>query len=95
MPVAAIAREWGVVVTQVLDTPSSLIAFGEQDAKPVVLKVVKHGGDEWRAGEVLEAFGGSGVVRCYAHRPGAQLSERLVPGNPLVDHVHGGRDDDF
>ena len=94
MPVDAIAREWGVVVTQILETPSSVIAFGEQDTKPVVLKVVKHEGDEWRCGEVLEAFGGSGVVRCFAHRPGAQLSERLIPGNPLVDHVHHGRDDE-
>ena len=39
---------------------------------------------EWRAGEVLQAFGGLGVVRVYEHGSGGLLLERLDPGTSLA-----------
>ena len=96
------AREWGVVVEGSFETESSVIAFGSRDAdvlgacvnQPVVLKVVKQPGDEWRSGEILAAFDGNGVARVYEHAPGAVLLERLRPGNSLVDLTLNGRDED-
>jgi len=87
------ASEWGVVVESVRETPSSLIAFGRRDATAVVLKLVKHEGDEWFSGEVVEAFAGQGVVRVYQHTGGALLLERLSPGHSLVETVQAGEDE--
>jgi streptomycin 6-kinase len=87
------ASEWGVVVDSVRETPSSLIAFGRRDATAVVLKLVKHEGDEWFSGEVAEAFAGQGVVRVYQHTGGAILLERLSPGHSLVDLSQSGEDE--
>lgn len=71
-----------------------MIAFGTRDHQPVVLKVIKRPGDEWRSGEILEAFNGNGVVRVYEQAPGAVLLERLRPGNSLVDLTLNGRDEE-
>lgn len=86
------ARAWGVVVQEVQETPSSFIAFGTRDHRPVVLKVVRQPGDEWRCGEVLAAFDGSGVVRVYEYVEGAALLERLTPGTALASLSLDGRD---
>jgi streptomycin 6-kinase len=87
------ATDWGVVVESVRETPSSLIAFGRRDATAVVLKLVKHEGDEWFSGEVVEAFAGQGVVRVHQHTGGALLLERLSPGHSLVDLSQAGDDE--
>lgn len=87
-------REWGVTVDSTLDTQSSILAFGTRGDRAVVLKVVRARSDEWRAGEILAAFRGEGTVRVLAHRPGAALLERAVPGTPMTSLVLEGRDDE-
>jgi streptomycin 6-kinase len=86
-------RAWGVAVERTLETESSVVAFGTRGGEPVVLKVVRREGDEWRSGEVLEAFGGRGIVRVHEHVPGAMLLERLDPGTPLAEMALAGNDD--
>jgi streptomycin 6-kinase len=76
---------WRMSVEEVRETASSRVAFGHRDRQPVVMKVVRHGGDEWFAGQALAAFGGRGVVRMLEHGEGAVLLERLLPGTSLVD----------
>ena len=93
------AREWGVVIETTFETETSLIAFGSRSAGPfesqaVVLKVSKREGDEWRSGEILQAFDGNGVARVYQHAPGAVLLERLKPGKSLAELAFGGRDEE-
>src|SRR3989442_9734905 len=88
------AREWGVVVENMFETDSSVIAFGARDNQPVVLKVIKQKGDEWYSGEVLKAFDGNGVVRVYEQMPGAVLMERLRPGHSLVEMSLNGKDEE-
>jgi streptomycin 6-kinase len=83
-----------VAVERTLETESSVVAFGTRGGEPVVLKVVRREGDEWRSGEVLEAFGGRGMVRVHAHVPGAMLLERLDPGTPLAEMALAGNDDE-
>ncbi len=87
-------RDWSVVVNQTLETESSLIGFGTRGDQPVVLKVIRRPGDEWRSGEMLDAFDGKGVVRVYEYVEGAVLLEQLIPGNSLVGMVLNGRDDE-
>ena len=58
-----------------------------------MLKVVKRPGDEWKSGEVVNAFAGRGVVRVLEYDDGAALFERIVPGTNLVDLTRGGHDD--
>jgi streptomycin 6-kinase len=94
------ARTWRVTVEDVLETATSVIAFGTRDVtadanenQSVVLKVIKQPGDEWRSGEVLAAFNGRCVARVYEHEPGAVLLERLRPGNSLVELTLNGRDE--
>ncbi len=87
-------REWGVLVQDTLETQSSFIAFGTRAGQPVVLKVVRQPGDEWRCGEVLDAFDGSAMARVYEYVDGAVLLERLVPGTPLATLVFDGRDEE-
>ena len=89
-----LAREWNVAVDRTLETRSSFLAFGTCGRQPVVLKIVKREGDEWHAGEVLEAFRGSGVVRVYEYVEGAVLVERAMPGQSLVSMAIGGSDDE-
>lgn len=92
--VEELARDWGVFVERKLETQSSSIAFGRRGNRPVVLKVVRRPGDEWRSGEVLEAFEGNGIVRAYEHVEGAVLLERLDPGTQLVGMVFNGQDEE-
>ena len=87
-------REWNVAVETTRKTASSLLAFGTRSGQPVTLKVLRARGEEWRMGEVLEAFDGRGTVRALAHVPGAVLLERLEPGTSLVPLVLEGRDDE-
>ena len=56
-------RDWRIVVEQVLETESSVIAFGTRGQQHVVLKVIKHSGDEWDSGRVLDAYKVKGVLR--------------------------------
>ena len=87
-------RAWGVAVERRLETESSIVLFGTRGGERVVLKVVRREGDEWRSGEVLEAFGGRGMVRVYDHVPGAVLLERLEPATELAGMALGGRDEE-
>ena len=87
-----LARRWRVAVTDSIETESSLIAYGECGGEPVVLKVVKRPGDEWRSGEVARAFGGRGMVRVLEYDDGAALFERIVPGTALVELTREGQD---
>ena len=91
---AELARDWRVSVDESFETPSSVISYGRRDDRPVVLKVVKQRGDEWRSGEVLDAFAGRGVVRVYEHVDGAMLLERLEPGTSLAELACTDDDDD-
>jgi streptomycin 6-kinase len=84
---------WRIVVEQFVETESSIVAFGRRGEESVVLKVVRHRGDEWRSGEVLEAFDGKGVVRVLDHIEGAVLLERLQPGTDLVSMAVNGSDE--
>lgn len=86
------ARRWGMALETWHETPTSVIAYGRRHTTAVVLKSIKHEGDEWHSGDVLRAFSGHGVVRVYEHAPGAVLLERLVPGDSLVDMSRLGRD---
>ena len=88
------AAAWRVTVDDVVETPGSLIAYGRRTSEPVVLKIAKRPGDEWRSGEVLIEFDGHGVVRVLEHTGGAALLERLRPGKSLVELTLSGRDDD-
>ncbi|HEX6750122.1 MAG TPA: aminoglycoside phosphotransferase family protein [Longimicrobium sp.] len=83
-----------MAVDSVLETETSLVAFGRRGADAVVLKVVLRPCDEWHAGEVVAAFGGRGMVRAMEHAPGAVLLERAAPGTPLVEMALAGRDDE-
>ena len=85
-------RAWGVRVERAIATPTSALVFGTRDGQPVVVKVARGVGDEWRSGEITAAFGGRGVVQVHDHVDGAALLERLVPGTPLVSLVLEGRD---
>lgn len=92
--VVACARAWGVAIERTVATPTSLLVHGKRAGKPVVLKVVKEEGDEWRCGEIAAKFGGRGVVQVYEHVPGAALFEKLDPGEPLAALTLAGRDDE-
>lgn len=87
-------RDWGVVVHDTLETQSSFIAFGKRGDQSVVLKVMRRRGDEWRCGEVLDAFDGRGVARVYEYIEGAALLERLNPGTSLASITLDGRDEE-
>lgn len=84
---------WGVHVDELRETSGSIVAFGRRGTDDVVLKLVKRKGDEWRAGEVVRAFRGRGVVRVHACDAGALLMERLSPGHSLVDLTRRGADE--
>ena len=86
------AGAWRVVVDDVFETESSLIAYARRGAHAEVLKIVKRPGDEWHSGDVLDEFGGRGVVRALEHVGGAILMERLSPGHSLVELTLSDRD---
>jgi streptomycin 6-kinase len=85
-------REWRLDIDSTFETDTSIVGFGRQGNDPVVLKVVKHPGDEWRSGGVLKAFAGRGVVQLYEQCEGAVLLERVRPGQHLAELVNDGRD---
>ncbi len=87
------AAAWGVVVERTMETETAILAFGRRQDRPVVLKVVRSVGNEWRGGEILDAFGGNGMVRVYEHVDGAMLMEGLSPATRLVSLAMDGRDD--
>jgi streptomycin 6-kinase len=88
------ARAWNVNVGRVLDSPTSLLAFGTRNGQPVVLKVVRQAScDEWNAGSVAARFDGHGLMRVHEHVPGATLMDEVRPGTPLTDVVRAGCDD--
>lgn len=85
---------WGLVVQEIRETPTSLLALGERAGLPVVLKVARAPGDEWQAGAIIRAFNGEGMVRSLEIADGAVLLERLTPGTPLANLSLAGRDDE-
>jgi streptomycin 6-kinase len=87
-------RDWGVIVQDTLETQSSFIMFGKRGDQAVVLKVIRQPGDEWRCGEVLDAFDGRGVARVYEYAEGAALLERLNPGTSLASIALDDRDEE-
>ena len=87
-------RDWGVVAREKLKTQSSIIVFGNRGNQPVVLKVIRQPGDEWRCGEVQAAFDGMGTARVYEYIDGAALIERLNPGTSLASIALEGRDEE-
>src|SRR5687767_10563051 len=84
---------WNVSVDRRFETQSSVLLFGRRRQQRVVVKVVRHPGDEWVSGATLAAFGGRGVVRALDHVEGAVLLEQLNPANSLADMVGAGGDD--
>jgi streptomycin 6-kinase len=92
--VKELVRVWNVIVRDTLETPTSFLAFGQRGAQPVVLKVLRQEGDEWRSGEVSAAFEGRGVARVYEYVEGAALLERLRPGTSLAGLAMDGRDEE-
>lgn len=91
---AAKAAAWNVTLEHTCETASSQLGFGVRDGRRVVLKIAKGVNDEARSGEVLKAFGTTGVVRVYEAELGAVLLERLDPGEELVGLVRRGDDDE-
>ena len=92
---AAHARDWGVSVEEIRTTDTSRLGFGRIGSQAVVLKVIRHeNSEEWRCGELLNAFGGHGMVLPIAHAPGAVLLRRLVPGYDLASVCLAGRDEE-
>lgn len=88
------ARDWCVIVEEILETESSVVAFGIRGNQSVVLKVIKHAGDEWSSGEILAAFAGKGFARVYEYVDGAVLLERLRPGTSLAQTAVNGKDEE-
>jgi streptomycin 6-kinase len=88
------ADDWNVDVLEILETETSIMAFGKRLDQPVVLKLLRRPGDEWRSGEVLEAFDGKGIVRVLEHVEGALLIEGLSPATSLAGLTSAGRDDE-
>jgi streptomycin 6-kinase len=88
------SRAWGVAIERTVMTETAVIVHGRRAGRPVVLKVIKQQGDEWRSGEIAAKFGGRGVVEVFEHMAGAALFERLDPGEPLAALTLAGRDDE-
>ena len=92
---AAHACEWGVKIDEIRTTDTSRLGFGTRDGRAVVLKVIrKENGEEWRCGEVLNAFRGEGMIRPIEYTAGAVLLPRLEPGHDLTSLCLEGRDDE-
>ena len=83
-----------MTIERTLATDTSVIVYGRRADQPVVLKIVKQPGDEWRCGEVAAKFGGRGIVHVYDYAEGAALFERLDPGEPLAVLTKSGRDEE-
>ena len=91
--ISGILRQWHVAIEKTFETESSVIAFGKRKSARVVLKIVKHLGDEWHSGDILRAFNGDGIARVHESDGGAILLERLDPGDQLVKLVRDGNDE--
>ena len=92
--VLACVRAWRITIQRTVTTKTALLVHGQRAGKPVILKVIKEQGDEWRSGELAAKFGGRGVVQVYEHIPGAALFEKLDPGEPLTALTLVGRDEE-
>lgn len=88
------ARAWGVAIERAAATATSVLVYGKRAGQPVVMKLAKHAGDEWRSGEIAAAFGGRGVVKVYEFVGGAALLEHVQPGEQLATLAAAGRDDE-
>ena len=77
-------RVWDVTPERAIETKSSIVVLGRRGKQPVVVKVVANGHDEWGSGQVLDSFGGTGVVRLLDHAAGTLLLEQLRPGHSLA-----------
>jgi streptomycin 6-kinase len=89
-----LARDWRLLVQESFETETSVVSFVTRDGQSLVLKVIKQENDEWRAGEILNAFAAHGVPRVFEHTGGAMLLERLQPGNSLADLSLAGGDEE-
>ena len=89
-----LARAWRLSIQRSFETETSVVSFVTREDQSLVLKVVKHDNDEWRAGEVLSAFAANGFPQVFEHTGGAMLIERLQPGNSLADLSLAGRDEE-
>lgn len=92
--VQQLARDWHLLVQESFETETSVVSFVTRDNQSLILKVIKQENDEWRAGEVLNAFADNGVPRVFEHSGGAMLLERLQPGNSLADLSRSGGDEE-
>jgi len=90
--VASLIKKWQIGVDRVDQTDTSILVYGRRKRERVVLKVTRAPGDEWRAGRILRAFDGRGVVRALDYTDGAMLLEHLNPGHSLVNTVATGDD---
>lgn len=70
------------------------VAFVERDGVPLVLKVVRHGSDEYQSAAILAHWRGEGAVQLVEADEGALLIERAIPGDDLTGLVAAGRDDE-
>src|SRR5262245_41876749 len=94
MDLTSKAAEWNAKIDEIRETPSSLLGFGTRGNARVVLKLVKHAGDESNSGAVLKAFAGDGAVAVYESETGAVLLERVDPGEQLTALVSSGHDEE-
>ncbi|HEV2905594.1 MAG TPA: aminoglycoside phosphotransferase family protein [Pyrinomonadaceae bacterium] len=92
--VQQLARDWRLLIQGSFETETSVVSFVTRDNQSLVLKVIKQENDEWRAGEVLNAFAANGVPQVFEHTGGAMLLERLQPGNSLADLSLAGGDEE-
>ena len=88
------ARDWGVTIDEIRSTETSQLGFGTRGNQLVVLKVIrKEDSEEWRCGEVLEAFRGQGMIRPIEYTGGAVLLPRVRPGHVLASLSVEGLDE--
>ena len=92
--VQQVARDWRLSIEESFETETSVVSFVTRDNQSLILKVIKRENDEWRSGEVLNAFAANGFARVFEHTGGAMLLERLQPGNSLADLSLAGRDEE-
>jgi streptomycin 6-kinase len=91
--IAVLPQQWRVAVEHVEETDGSVLLFGTQGDRPVVIKIIRERREEWNSGHVLMAFGGRGLVRVLEMDDGAVLLERVRPAISLVTVVDAGGDD--
>ncbi|HEX7795695.1 MAG TPA: aminoglycoside phosphotransferase family protein [Vicinamibacterales bacterium] len=77
-------RVWHVTPERAIETKGSIVVLGRRGEQPVAVKVMPNGHDERLSGQVLNAFGGNGVVRLLDQSDGALLLEQLRPGHSLA-----------